>query len=263
MTPLFWWRKRFVLVVSTFAFLCATSLAARTPAINTEWKKEGFLPSNHVELLKLRQEYVQAIQHLDIYPKNYQPSTALFKRIKHDRPWVSQNGFLISNPQLLILVSRPRRILPLDYIALEGNPDNERDIFHVDKKTIVLYYGSSANIWIDLALKNGIRLWGANARDAGFNYVMLDLAQSRNIDETQTGNIMREPIPINEYFYYAYRAKRNNLGPAYPAIRIKLKDRQPRTKLHIKLWHEKPAQSNMPADYTHTIEVLLDPAGTW
>lgn len=248
---------RAILFIALF-FFYSLAIAADAPTINTEWENER-LPTSRTALFEYRQRYVEAINHLNIYPKNYQPSDTVFGSVVDGKPWKQKNAFYISNPQLLIIATKPRFITPFGYQAPIWNPTKEQKITHTPGKTIIRYYGATANHWMYWASIENIRLWGVNARDAGFNFALLDLAQSKNVDNQQSGDMVHTAVPLKGYFHYGTNVSANNLSPAYPAMRIKLKNYQQPTTLNVKLWREKPTTPLTTADYTYVIEVLPDP----
>ena len=254
------WNNALLLVVCALLFTGTSSAndTSAAPALNYSWVNED-LPNDRAELFALRRQYVEAIRHLKIYPDPYEPSDAVFGQVADQEPWARTNGFYITNPQLLITPTPPNTITPIDYWAADKNPPGEQTIQHSVNKTTIRYNGISANHWMSWVSEKGIRLEDVNARDAGFNYAMLDLAASQNIDAEKSGNMVRKPVPFKSFFHYGTNVSANNLSPAYPAMRIKLNDYQETAKLNIKLWRDQPPDNHTAADYTYIIEVFPDP----
>ena len=54
---------------------------------------------------------------------------------------------------------------------------------------------------------------GAQRQRRGFQYGMLDLEKSQNINEEKSGPLAFQAIKFKDYFYYGNNVNANNLSP--------------------------------------------------
>ncbi|MCH9757829.1 MAG: heavy metal-binding domain-containing protein [Proteobacteria bacterium] len=254
------------IVLVAFAF-CLNATAGELPKIDSAGLNEGdyfspILSIDREELLNYRQQKVEALRHLGLYPQDYVSTTEIFSGAVDQQPSTKSSGFYLANPHLLIIPSRPGSVLPITYLAPKGNPAHEQTMQHNEQQMRIVYRHVSANHWLYWVHGSGekIRLWGINARDAGFTHAMLDVEKSRNINISTSGNVVRQPTILKSFFHYGANVSANNLSPAYPDMVVSLDDiYAEETHIYIKLWRGEPESPTQAEDYAYIIQVFPDP----
>jgi hypothetical protein len=125
------------------------------------------------------------------------------------------------------------------------------------------YRGQSAEKWFYLAFdyygefQGILRLWLVNAYDAGFKYACIDSSKSTNID-------MRYPPPESSFlksiysgheFYHVGHLKKNNISPYDVRATIRLREKNSRTVLYVKLWKSRPSAMNGKEDFAYVFKM--------
>jgi len=244
---------------------------AINPSIELDYKSKA-------EIYEIRKKYVN--QYPELAPKYYKPSEAVFGQIVNGKPWLGEvgasiNGFglkviegmseearYLVNPYLLVAVDSmymfscdrhfARNTLAYP-IALE--------MFWESRTVVHAYFDVST--FIDRTIRcnynssqlDKLFLIAYNARDFGYNYLGVDLAQSENILHFgATGT----PAHIKQFIHLGdncgHYSGCNNMSPAQPELFM------PYTKLpakaHVKLWKKKPRSINDTADFTFVIYMM-------
>ena len=229
--------------------------------------QEGFyysrvLPTNRAELLEYRRDKVRAIAAWGLYPENYEPSDAVYGKVADGERWTKPSGFYIANPYLLIITTAPGSASPITFWAAHGGKAGEQQFFQEERRIRVVYKGVSANGWMERAQRrhSEVELVAPNARDAGFQYAMVDAAKSSNINIAQSGQVARTPAPIKSLFHYGENVGANNISQGGANMNIRLESGHARTtKIYVKLWRQEPSTASAPEDYGYVIEVHPNP----
>ena len=265
------WNKIGAIIVASALFLSTATWAEEVPPIDGaglsgQGRFSSVLPKNREEFLAYRRNKVKAIAHLGLFPDNYTPSEYVFGKITDSEPWTQSSGFYISNPHLLIIETITGQITPFVYVAPDGNDKNELTVRHNKKRIIVTYNDVSANHWFYWAFsaygkprRGNIRLWAPNARDAGFQYGMLDLEKSQNINEEKSGPLAFQAIKFKDYFYYGNNVNANSLSPRDNRMVLRLRENFQPTKIYLKLWRNKPASPAALEDFAYVIQINPNP----
>jgi hypothetical protein len=209
------------------------------------------------EILALRTSEVEKHRELAIFPKNYEPSSRVFGRLQDRGGWVKDVRFFINNPYLLVLnSSHPYVNVLTPYCGVSAVACSEGRISES-------YRGEAARKWFyyiyDYYKMNNeiIRLWFANAYDAGFRFAHIDKRRSLNVDLTwknSEDSLINGVYSGNEFFHVGHLAK-NNISPRDERATIKLVKRDIKTAIYIKLWKNRPASHDAPEDFGYMIEM--------
>ena len=209
------------------------------------------------QIFALRKSEVEKHAELGIFPKNYEPSSRVFGQMQDRGGWVKDVRFFINNPYLLVLnSSHPYVNVLTPYCDVPA-------VTYSEKKISESYQGEAAKKWFyyiyDYYKQNNqiIRLWFANAYDAGFRFAHIDKKRSLNVDLTWKNS---QDSPVNgvysgsEFFHVGHLAK-NNISPRDERATIRLVTRDTKTVIYIKLWKNKPASRDATEDFAYIIRM--------
>ena len=56
-------------------------------------------------------------------------------------------------------------------------------------------------------------------------------------------------------FFHVDRKGKNNISPNDAKAKLRLKEPNAKTTIHVKLWREKPVNSDAPEDFSYVIDV--------
>ena len=223
-------------------------------AVNAAASLDG-LPK--AEILALRKSEVQKHRGLAVFPKNYEPGSRVFGQVQDRGGWVKDVRFFINNPYLLVLNSSH------PYVNVLTPYCNVRAVTYSERKLTEAYRGEAARKWFyyiyDYYKQNKeiIRLWFANAYDAGFRFAHIDRKRSLNVDLTwkdSQDSLLNGVYSGNEFFHVGHLAK-NNISPRDERATIRLVTRDTKTAIYIKLWKNKPASRHATEDFAYVIEM--------
>ncbi|MBE8157975.1 MAG: hypothetical protein HAW59_01055, partial [Betaproteobacteria bacterium] len=225
------------------------------------------LPEDKDEIWQHRRKHVNAISHLELYPKNYAPSEAAFGKMREGEEWTASSGFYVNNPHMLVWDTAPGFITPPGGKALLSKKTKNAGDARVEftpGQIRVIYQNTAGNHWFywpdkwhSAELKR--RLWLVNARDAGFTHGMLDMARSENIDAEKSGDIARMPVASKAFFHYGNNVSKNNISPADGRMIITLRENLRPTKIYVKLWRGEPENADASEDFVFVIEAVPNP----
>ncbi len=240
-------------------FLCTQSYAANPQKgvsipVNVAASIDG-LPKG--QIFSLRKAEVEKHGNIGIFPNNYMPHSSVFGQIQDRGGWVKDVQFFINNPYLLVLnSSHPYVNVLTPYCDVPAVTYSERKITEA-------YRGEAAKKWFyyiydHYKQNNGIiRLWFANAYDAGFRFANIDKKKSVNVDFTwknSQDSLINGVYSGNEFFHVGHLAK-NNISPLDERATIRLVKRDTKTVIYIKLWKNKPASQDAAEDFSYIIKM--------
>jgi hypothetical protein len=223
-------------------------------AVNAAASIDG-LPKQ--QIFALRKSEVQKHKELGIFPKNYEPTWRVFGRVLDRGGWVKDVRFFVNNPYLLVLNSSH------PYVNVLTPYCNVTTVTYFDRKINESYRGETAKKWFyyiyDYYKQNNeiIRLWFANAYDAGFRFAHIDKDRSLNVDlkrKNSQDSVMNGVYSGNEFFHVGHLAK-NNISPFDERATLRLVTRDTKTVIYIKLWKNKPASRDATEDFAYIIRM--------
>lgn len=209
------------------------------------------------QIFDLRKSKVSGYRELKIYPENYAPEPSIFEQLKEYVDWVRDTQFFIVNPYLLIIDSAGEYVdglipfCPVTTITYSQNKITAR----YEKEAATKWFYYIYEYYPDS--KGVVRLWFVNALDAGFRYFHVDAACSANIEpipNSANDHVMKSVYAPREFFHVG-RYKKNNISPNDNRAKLKLKDKNVRTVIYIKLWANRPDAINSKEDFSYVIEV--------
>ena len=223
-------------------------------AVNAAASIDG-LPKE--QIFALRKSEVEKHKKLGIFPKNYEPSSRVFGQVQDRGGWVKDVRFFINNPYLLVLnSSHPYVNVLTPYCDVSA-------VTYLERKISESYRGEAAKKWFyyiyDYYKQNNeiIRLWFANAYDAGFRFAHIDRKRSLNVDlmwKKSQDSIVNGVYSGNELFHVGHLAK-NNISPRDERATIRLVKRDTKTVIYIKLWKNKPSSQDAAEDIAYIIRM--------
>ncbi|MEW6068329.1 MAG: hypothetical protein AB1610_08575 [Nitrospirota bacterium] len=240
-------------------FLCAQSYPAYS-------QKDGLIPVNVMvfldgfskeQIFAIRKSEVEKHGEIGIFPKNYEPSSSVFGQVQDREGWVKDVQFFINNPYLLVLnSSHPYVNVLTPYCDVPA-------VTYSGRKITETYRGEAAKKWFyyiyDYYKQNNriIRLWFANAYDAGFRFAHIDKKRSLNVDfmwKHSKDSLVSGVYSGNEFFHVGHLAK-NNISPRDEKATIRLLHRDTKTVIYIKLWRNKPSSRDATEDFAYIIRM--------
>jgi hypothetical protein len=225
-------------------------------AVNAAASLDG-LPKE--QIFALRKSEVEKHKELGIFPKNYEPSSRVFGQVQDRGGWVKDVRFFINNPYLLVLNSSH------PYVNVLTPYCDVSTVAYLERKISESYRGEAAKKWFyyiyDHYKQNNeiIRLWFANAYDAGFRFAHIDRERSLNVDLTwknSQDSIVNGVYSGNEFFHVGHLAK-NNISPFDKRATLRLVTRDIKTVIYIKLWKNRPASRVAAEDFAYIIKMEL------
>lgn len=209
------------------------------------------------KIFALRKVEVQKYKEVGIFPNNYQPSSRVFGQIQDRGDWVKDVRFFINNPYLLVLNSSH------PYVNVLAPYCDVSTVTYFEGKITELYWRDAAKKWFyyiyDYYTQNDeiIRLWFANAYDAGFRFAHIDKDKSVNVDfnrKNSPDSVVNGIYAGNEFFHVGHLAK-NNISPFSERATLKLLRRDIKTVVYIKLWKNRPASVDATEDFAYIIRM--------
>ncbi|KAF0145038.1 MAG: hypothetical protein FD156_1365 [Nitrospirae bacterium] len=212
------------------------------------------------DIFALRKSKVDEYGDIGIYSKQYIPEESIFGKIDEQADWVQDTQFFIVNPYLLVVDSAG------EYVDALIPCCPALSILYSKNKISVKYENEPAKKWLYYIndyykdSKGVVRLWFVNALDAGFKYAYVDSSRSMNVEpaaDAPADHVMKGIYSPREFFHVGHY-KKNNISPNDPKAKLKLKDKNGRTIIYVKLWRNQPATVSAQEDFAYVIEVNPD-----
>jgi len=240
-------------------FLCAQSYPAYSQKdvsipVNVPASLDGL---SKEQIFAIRKSEVERHGELGVFPKNYEPSSSVFGQVQDRGGWVKDVRFFINNPYLLVLNSSH------PYVNVLTPHCNVPAVTYSGRKITEAYRGESAEKWFyyiyDYYKQNNriIRLWFANAYDAGFHFAHVDKKRSLNVDFTwknSQDSLVNGVYSGNELFHVGHLAK-NNISPRDEKATLRLLRRDIKSVIYIKLWKNKPSSQDAAEDFAYIMRM--------
>jgi hypothetical protein len=210
------------------------------------------------QISAFRKEKVEKYALLNLFPKDYDPLKAphnrIYSRITPKNPWISPVLYHLSNPYLLIILSRDNDVTPLNLFCTDVK------IVRSEFKITESHTGLNALCWFEGVFSSdnppGVAyVTMVNAWDAGFHYVNLVENQCTNIIPSSSNDNIGKIAFSQSSFYHLGPHKRNNISPYDPRARITLKEKYKPTRLVFKLWRKLPASLAAKPDLFYEVNV--------
>lgn len=240
--------------------------------LNSPRKLDG---ASRQDILSLRRQYINKVPELK--PKNYEPNMDVFGQIQDGKPWWgllgicyygngensilgnSKESRFIINPYLLIGVEElnAHRVRPAPSSTREFYPKPVSLVWSKDSSNAKVTYDVSAYYQkaseYSFPEAHSLYLSDYNARDFGFNYFAIDLAESENITAA-----FNKIMPIVQFIHTGgscgYPGGCNNKSPSETDLEIQWQKLP--AKIYIKLWKNQPAEVEQKADMVFILELL-------
>lgn len=229
-------------------------------------------------IYRLRKKYVA--QSLFANP-NYQPSEAVFGGIVDGKPWINANpcsidgskrqgtnGFseesrFITNPNMLVAIEYPFSFSnqPNNWCEDSINQLVPKEINYSKENNEIIVVYNQLPFMAPVGNKWFYVFNGLNARDLGYKYAYVDNSKSTYKPHyTDTTNISNSVVEFQNYIHLGgscgYESGCNNGSPRQTYLEFqdnfteyKYRNRE----IYIKLWKNRPASKNSPADITERI----------
>ena len=244
----------FVVVLFTQSYAAFPEKKQVSIAVNAAAFLDG-LPKE--QIFALRKSEVDKHGELRIFPKNYEPNNSVFGQVQDRGGWVKDVRFFINNPYLLVLnSSHPFVNVLTPYCGVAA-------VTYSESKISESYHGEAAKKWFYYIYEHYkqnneiIRLWFANAYDAGFRFAHIDKKRSVNVDLTwrnSQDSLVNGLYSGNEFFHVGHLAK-NNISSRDERATLRLVKRDTKTVVYIKLWKNKPTSHDTKEDFAYVIRM--------
>lgn len=229
-------------------------------------------------IYRLRKKYVA--QSLFANP-NYQPSEAVFGGIVDGKPWIdanpcsidgskrqgtnsfSEESRFITNPNMLVAIEYPFSFSnqPSNWCEDSINQLIPQEINYSKEKNEIIVVYNQLPFMAPVGKSWFYVLNGLNARDLGYKYAYVDNSKSTYKPHyTDSTNISNSVVEFQNYIHLGgscgYESGCNNGSPRQTYLEFqdnfteyKYRNRE----IYIKLWKNRPASKNSPADITERI----------
>jgi len=210
-------------------------------------------------IFSLRQAKVSDSKMLKIFSEKYIPAPSIYNQIDERADWVHDTQFFVSNPCLLVVISAGNKVNAfLPYCNVDS-------VEYSYGKITETYRGQSAEKWFYYVFdyygefQGIIRLWFVNAYDAGFKYACIDSSKSINIDMNYPRSEISflRSIYSGHEFYHVGHLKKNNISPYDVRATIKLREKNARTAIYVKLWRSQPVAMSDKEDFAYLFKIEL------
>lgn len=205
---------------------------------------------------------VKRYSQLKIFPENYHPFKSYHKNIYNSitpkKTWVSSVVYYIANPYLLVVVSNAGYVNPLNLLYPYC------DLFYKNGVIKETHSGAEARKWFDYVFdkKNDhpgkVWLVMVNGVDAGLFYAFVDVNRSKNVKKSPKPSNITRRVHRPVYHYHVGKYKKNNLSPNDPNAWVTLKEKNVDTKIHVKLWYDKPDSASENPDITYIFNIKME-----
>jgi hypothetical protein len=208
-------------------------------------------------IYSLRKARVEENKVLGIFPENYTPSASIYRHIDERADWVKDTQFFVNNPYLLVVISGSHYVNAfLPYCHLNS-------VEYSHGKITEAYPGPTALNWFFFAfdyypdVKGIIRLWFVNAYDAGFKYAYIDSSKSLNIDMAypQAKDSLLTSVYSGNEFFHVGHLKKNNISPYDIRATVRLKEKNAKTAIYVKLWKNRPSDKSAKEDFAYLMKI--------
>lgn len=229
-------------------------------------------------IYRLRKKYVA--QSLFANP-NYQPSEAVFGGIVDGKPWIDANpcsidgskrqgtnGFseesrFITNPNMLVAIEYPFSFSnqPNNWCEDSINQLVPQEINYSKEKNEIIVVYNQLPFMAPVGKKWFYVFNGLNARDFGYKYAYVDNTKSTYKPQyTDSTNISNSVVEFQNYIHLGgscgYESGCNNGSPRQTYLEFQdnfTEYKYQYREIYIKLWKNRPASKNSPADITERI----------
>jgi hypothetical protein len=211
-------------------------------------------------IVAFRRAKVAEHAQLALFPSLYDPlaggSRRIWSSITPGAKWLGPTAYYVANPYVLVVMVRANRVTPLSLFCPEVV------LRYTHRRIEEIHDGASADCWLDRAFSPGygndpglLRVVMVNAYDAGLHYAHVDLAESRNVGPEPSPASVVNALFGQSSFFHVGRYHANNISPEDSSGWIHLLDRSVATRIHVKLWVERPDSTAAPADMTYVVDV--------
>ena len=208
-------------------------------------------------IFSLRKGKVSDHGKLGIFPEKYMPAPSIYGRVDEKADWVRDTQFFVSNPYLLAVITSGNKVNAfLPYCKVDS-------VEYSYGKITETYRGQSAEKWFYFTFdyygefQGIIRLWFVNAYDAGFKYACIDSSKSINIDMNypSSENSFLKSIYSGHEFYHVGHLRKNNISTYDVRATMKLREKNARTAIYVKLWKSCPMAINVKEDFAYVFKM--------
>ncbi len=208
-------------------------------------------------IFSLRKAKVSDHKKLGIFPEAYMPAPSIYGHVDEKADWVRDTQFFVSNPYLLSVITAGNKVNAfLPHCEVDS-------VEYSHGKIMETYRGQSAEKWFYFAFdyygefQGIIRLWFVNAYDAGFKYACIDSSKSINIDMSYPAseNSFLKSIYSGHEFYHVGHLKKNNISSYDVRATIRLREKNTRTAIYVKLWKNRPSSMSVKEDFAHVFNM--------
>jgi hypothetical protein len=208
-------------------------------------------------IFSLRKVKVNDHGKLGIFPEKYMPAPSIYGHVDEKADWVRDTQFFVGNPYLLAVITSGNKVNAfLPYCNIDS-------VEYSYGKITETYRGESAEKWFYFTFdyygefQGIIRFWFVNAYDAGFKYACIDSSKSVNIDMNYPRSEISflKSIHSGHEFYHVGHLKKNNISPYDVRATIKLREKNARTAIYVKLWRSLPESMSAKEDFAYVFKV--------
>jgi len=208
-------------------------------------------------IFSLRKGKVSDHEKLGIFPEKYTPAPSIYGRVDEKADWVRDTQFFVSNPYLLAVITSGNKVNAfLPYCKVDS-------VEYSHGKITETYRGESAEKWFYFTFdyygesQGIIRLWFVNAYDAGFKYACIDSSKSINIDMNypSSENSFLRSIYSGHEFYHVGHLRKNNISTYDVRATMKLREKNARTAIYVKLWKSCPMAISVKEDFAYVFKM--------
>ncbi|MCP5046685.1 MAG: hypothetical protein GY940_05910, partial [bacterium] len=223
-----------------------------------DWNSTALNGMSLEQVSDFRLERVSRFKRLNIFPSDYRPlkdyHRKVYDTITSGKEWLSPAVYYIANPYVLIVMVPANHVTALNLHC----PDVS---IRYDNGTITeRHSGSSADCWFEKVYGSYdypgvIRPVMVNAWDAGYFYIHVDVKRSLNIKVgKQAGHITNSVSTARSYFHVGKYGV-NNISPTVPKHWLNLETKGAETRIHVKLWRNRPARLDEPPSLTYITHI--------
>lgn len=233
------------------------------------------------DIYRLRRKYVA--QSLFAKP-NYQPSEEVFGGIVDGKPWIdanpcsigssrrqgtnsfSEESRFITNPNMLVAIEYPFSFSnqPSNWCEDSINQLVPKEINYSKENNEIIVVYNQLPFMAPVGNKWFYVFNGLNARDLGYKYAYVDNSKSTYKPHyTDSTNISNSVIEFQNYIHLGgscgYESGCNNGSPRQTYLEFQDNFTEYKYKyreIYIKLWKNRPASKNSPADITERIVLI-------
>lgn len=208
-------------------------------------------------IFSLRKAKVSDNKILGIFPEEYMPAPSIYGQVDEKADWVRATQFFVNNPYLLAVITSGNKVNAfLPYCNVDS-------VEYSHGKITETYRGQSAEKWFYLAFdyygefQGILRLWFVNAYDAGFKYACIDSSKSINIDMNypSSESSFLKSIYSGHEFYHVGHLRKNNISPYDVRATIRLREKNSRAVLYVKLWRSRPSAMSGKEDFAYVFKM--------